>query len=160
MIWRDATLLHTRLFRDENGRKNPLPFPFSFYFFENGIGTVYSETVTISVMSVYRKRNHRNGNLLLSVGSRKFMSETANRGIIPHLTMYEDDLIISPLHDHAATQHRYMMINKLTIRSTNNINKVQRYFNINVAIAYNRMMMQSHPHDDFHLHFQMQQIEI
>jgi hypothetical protein len=88
------------------------------------------------------------------------MSETANRGIIPHLTMYEDDLIISPLHDHAATQHRYMMINKLTIRSTNNINKVQRYFNINMAIAYNRMMMQSHPHDDFHLHFQMQQIEI
>jgi hypothetical protein len=108
-----------------NGRKNPLPFPFSFYFLENGIGTVYSETVTISVISVSRKRNRRNGNIPISDGSRKFMSETANCGIIPHLTMYEDDLIISPLHHYAATQHRYMMINKLTIRLINNINKVQ-----------------------------------
>ncbi|XP_052169229.1 uncharacterized protein LOC127785936 [Oryza glaberrima] len=88
-----------------NDRKNPLPFPFSFYFLENRIGMVYSETVTISVMSVYRKQNRRNGNLPMSAGSRKFMSETANRGIIPHLTIYEDDLIISPLHDHAATPH-------------------------------------------------------
>lgn len=108
-----------------NGRKNPLPFPFSFYFLENGIGMAYSETVTISVMSVYRKRNRWNGNLPMSARSRKFMSETANCGIIPHLTMYEDDLIISPLHHYAATQHRYMMINKLTIRLINNINKVQ-----------------------------------
>jgi mitochondrial fission protein ELM1 len=61
------------------------------------------------------------------------MSEAENCGINPHLTMYEYDLIISPLHHHAATQHHYMMINKLT----NNINKVQLYFNINVAKAYN-----------------------
>ncbi len=57
--------------RDEDGWKNPIPFSFSYFFLENRIRTVDPKTVTISVISVYRKRNNSERNIPILVGSRK-----------------------------------------------------------------------------------------
>jgi hypothetical protein len=59
-----STVLHCSFFffpllptRDENGRKNHIPFSFSDIFLENEIGTVDSKTVTISNIGISESRN-------------------------------------------------------------------------------------------------------